>query len=151
MAISTTFDALTLVENGVVLNLKNEKKVEISFLELDKVYIKVYKLKPVQEFLFILFPFLLIFVSIQYIVLEKVAFVALFAIIPVFVKTYNYKRYGLTIGLKDGTVFRKKVSLKVKSVSVSTVNAVKKEQLNYYYKTKGLQEPGFHFGQNKAS
>lgn len=152
MAISTTFDAITLVENGIVLCLKNDKKTTISFSDLDKIYMKVYKLKPAHEFAFIVFPFLLLFLGIQYLMIEKVMLVALFVIIPVSVKMYKYKSYGLMIDLKDGTVYRKKVSLVTKSENVSIVNAVKKEQLNYYYKTKGLQEleePQFY--QVKAS
>lgn len=151
MAISTTFDTIALVENGIVLCYKNDKKTTISFSELDKIYIKVNKLKPVHEFAFIIFPFLLLFLSIQYLKLEKAMVLSLFVVIPVFAKMYKYKSYGLTIDLKDGTVYRKKLSLVSKSENVAIVNAVKKEQLNYYYKTKGLQEMESHFCQDKAS
>ena len=152
MAVRSAFNTLTLVENGIVLNGKNEHKREISYSEMDKIYIKVYKLKPVYELMFILFPFLLVFLSFQYIMLEKVVFVAFFSVIPVFVKTYKYKSYGMIISLKDGAFFTKRVSLKLKSDSVAIVNAVKREQLNYYYKTKGLQElEEPQFCQDKAS
>lgn len=151
MAVSSKFNTLTLVENGIVLGFKNENKREISYSELGKIYIKVYKLKPVYELLFILFPFLLVFLSFQFMMLEKVVFVAFFSVIPVFVKTYKYKGYGLEISLNDGTLYRKRLSLKMKGESVAIVNDVKKEQLSYYYKTKGLQEVDSPFCSNKAS
>lgn len=151
MAASSTFSKLTLVEKGIVLSFKNGRTREISYSELDKIYIKVYKIKPVYEFMFILFPFLLVFLSFQFIMLEKVVFVAFFSVIPIFVKTYKYKGYGLEISLKEDTLYRKRLSLKMKSESVTLVNAVKKEQLSYYYKTNGLQEFDSLFCSNKAS
>ncbi len=152
MIINTNFDTLTLIDNGIVLCCKNNQKREISFSELDKIYMKVYKLKPIYEFAFILFPFLIILFCIQYIMLEKVMFMALFTVIPVFVKTYRYKRNGLVICLKDGTIFRKKVSLKLKAENVAIVNAVKRGWLNYGVKTKEINElESVNFSHSMAS
>lgn len=132
MTANTKFDDLTLVENGLILKNGKKKEIEISFSELDKIYIKVYKLKPIYELGFILFPFLLIYLSVQYVALEKVMFVGLSSVIPMFFKINNFKNYGLVVCLKDGTVFRKRLSLNVKGEYVSIVNAVRKEQLNHY-------------------
>jgi hypothetical protein len=151
MAASSTFSTLTLVENGIVLSFKDDTKRVVSYSDLDKIYIKVYKLKPVYELLFILFPFLLLFLAFQFMMLEKVMLVAFFSVIPVFVKTYKYKGCGLVICLKDETLYKKKLSLKTKSETVAIVNAVKKEQLNYYYKTNGLQKVPSQFCPKTAS
>jgi hypothetical protein len=131
MAINTKFDDLTVVEHGLILKNGKKKEMEISFSELNSIYVKMYKLKPVYELAFILFPFLLIFLSIQYLALEKLMFLGFFAIVPVFAKINNFKSYGLVVCLKDGTVFRKKVSLNLKGEYVSIVNLVRKEQLNH--------------------
>lgn len=136
MAVNTNFNTLMLNDNGIVLGYKKNQKKEISFSDLDKIYIKVYKIKPLCEFVFILFPFLLVFLCVQYIMLKEVVFVALFTVIPVFVKTHNYKRNGMVIRLKDGTVFRKNVPLKLKSQNVTIINAVKRNWLNYGVKGK---------------
>ncbi|MBC7846028.1 MAG: hypothetical protein H7Y10_06015 [Flavobacterium sp.] len=125
------FDSLNIVENGLILKNGKKSEIAISFLELDNIYIKSYKLSPIFEFAFILFPFLLVFLSIQYFPYDMVLFVALFTVIPVFVKVYNYKWYRLKVCLKDGTFFMKKVSLRSKSETISMVNSVKKESLNY--------------------
>lgn len=152
MTVNTNFNTLTLIDNGIVLGYKNNQKKEIQFSELDKIYMKVYKLKPLYEFAFILFPFLLVFLCIQYIMIEKIMFMALFTVIPVFIKTYRYKRNGLVICLKDGTVFRKSVPLKLKSENVTMVNAVKREWLSYGLKTKeSFESDSMDLCHNKAS
>lgn len=135
-ACSAKFDSITIVENGLIL--KNGKKTErtISFSELDNIYIKSYKLNPLFEFVFILFPFLFVFLSIQFLPFEMVLIVALFTVVPVFIKAYNYRWYRLKVCLKDGTFFIKKVSLRLKGENISIVNAVKKECL--YYKTNAM-------------
>lgn len=135
MSYNTKFDDLTIVEDGLILKKGKKKVIKISFSELDKIYIKVYKLNPIYELGFILLPFLLIFLSVQYVSIEKVMFVGLSTIIPVFVKINNYKNYGLIICLKKGIVFRKKVLLNKKEETVSIVNTIRKEQLNHYTKT----------------
>lgn len=134
MTVNTNFDTLILADDGIVLGFRNRQKREISFSELDKIYIKEYKLNPLFEFAFILFPFLIILLSLQYLTLEKTILLAALIIIPVFVKRYKYKRKVLRIILKDGTVFKKKVASKFKSENIAIVNAVKREQLNYYVK-----------------
>lgn len=135
MGINTKFDDLTIVEHGLILKKGKKRQRKISFSELDKIYLKVSKLNPVYELGFILLPFLLIYISVQYVTIEKVMFVGLTTVIPVFVKINNYKSYKLIICLKDGSAFRKKVLLKIKEENVSIVNAVRKEHLNHYTKT----------------
>jgi hypothetical protein len=135
MSINTKFDDLTIVEHGLILKKGKKRERKISFSELDMIYIKVNKLNPVCELGFILLPFLLIFLSVHYVTIEKVMFVGLTTVIPVFVKINNYKSYKLIICLKDGAVFRKKVFLKIKEETISIVNTVRKEHLNHYTKT----------------
>lgn len=132
---NTKFNDLTIVEHGVILKKGKMKEIKISFSELDKIYLKVSKLNPICELGLILLPFFLIYLSVQYMSIEKVMFVGLSSVIPVFLKINNYKSYRLIICLKDGSIFRKKVFLKIKEETVSTVNAVRKEQLNHYTKT----------------
>lgn len=135
MSSNTKFDDLTIVEHGLILKKGKMREINISFSELDKIYIKVSKLNPVYDLGFILLPFLLIYLSAQYVSIEKVMFVGLSTVFPVFLKINNYKTYWLIICLKEGSVFRKKVFLKRKEETVSIVNSIRKEQLNHYKKT----------------
>jgi len=134
---TTKFDSLTLSENGIVLQCKKKKVSEISYSELEKIYIKVYKLKPVYSFLLVLFPMLFAFLCFEYIQLNIEMSVALLPIIPTIVKLNKinrFKSYGLVMVLKDGSVFKKHVSKNLKSDTVELINEVKKKCLHHNYK-----------------
>lgn len=132
---NTKFNDLTVDEHGLILQYGKKEK-EISFSEIENVYIKVNKLRPVCELGIILLPFLLMFISVQYLELEIGMFLSMSAIVPVFVKIHNFKSYGLRICLKDGTVFRKRVPLSLKSENVSMVSAIRKKMWNQYPKVE---------------
>ncbi len=132
MNANTRINEVRIVEHGLILlNGKNEEK-EISFSELDKIYIKIIKLNPLYELGLILAAFALVFFAIQYITFEKVVFLSLSSVVPFFVKANHYKSYGLRICLKDGSVFRKKVPLSVRDKNILLVSEVRRAQLNYY-------------------
>lgn len=135
ITVDTKFNDITIVEHGLILENLKEIKREIPFSELDKIYIKTYKLNILNKLVFILFPFFLIYLSLEFIALEKLLFVGLTAAIPVFVKVNNYKKYRLFVCLKDGTAYRKRVTMTAKAESISIVNAVRKKQLNHFTKT----------------
>jgi hypothetical protein len=94
----------------------------------------LYKLKPIYGFLFVLFLILFAFLCFEYIKLNIEMSVALMPIIPTIVKINRikkFKRFGLVIVLKDGSVFKKHVSKKFKSDAVELINEVKRKRLNY--------------------
>lgn len=123
------FDTLTIVKNGLVLKYGNKQLGSLSFSELDKIYIKVYKLNWAYNYLLLLVPFLLAFLFVEFRQLDIEMFVALVPVIPVFAKINFYKRYGLIIRLKDGTFYRKKLLRKLKSDTVDLINDVKRARL----------------------
>lgn len=136
MKSNTKFDGITIVEHGLILKCGKNEEREISFSELDKIYIKVDKLRPICELGFILLPFLVVFLSVQFLELEKVMFIGLSAIIPVFVKINNYKSYGLRLCLKDGTIYRKRIPVNLKSDNVSMVSSIRKKMWDHYPKVQ---------------
>lgn len=135
-ATATKFHTLTLVENGILLGYGNRKERAISFSELDKIYIKRYKLNPFLEFVFILFPFTLVFLSDQYFSLDIVTFTALFTIVPIFILVRNYTWYRLKIHLKEGSLFEKKLSLDLKTETVTIINKINSECFSYNINSK---------------
>lgn len=128
---ATKFNGLTLVENGLVLKYGKKQLRQISFSGIDKIYIKVYNLKPIYAFLFVWFPMLFAFLCFEYIKLNIEMSVALLPIIPAIVKINRFKRYDLIIILKDSSVFKKKVPLKLKSDTVDLINEVKRKCLHF--------------------
>lgn len=131
------FESLTIAQNGMVLKYEKKKVSEIPFSELDKIYIKVYKLKTIYGFLFVLFPMLFAFLCFEYIKLNIEMSVALLPVIPTIVKINRFQRLSLVIVLKDGRVFKKHVSKKYKSDAVELINEVKKKCLSNGYSRFG--------------
>lgn len=127
----TKFNTIAIFDQGLILQYGKKEK-EISFSEIENVYIKVNKLRPVCELGIILLPFLLMFISVQYLELEIGMFLSMSAIVPVFVKVNKYKSYGLRLCLKDGTVYRKRVPENMKSENVSMVSAIRKKLWSQY-------------------
>ncbi len=128
---TTKFKSLSLVENGLVLKCQDKRSIEIPYAELDKVYIKKYKLNPIVEFLCIALPFLFVYVALQYLPFYLMIFVSLISVLPIFLRVLNYKWYQLFVILKDGTFFRKRVSLNKKMENFSILNKVEKEIFDY--------------------
>jgi hypothetical protein len=129
---NTKFNYLTIVEDGLILKNERNKEREISFSELDKIFIKIYRLKERYKLAILLFLFLLIFISIQYITLEKVILLGLITVTTVFVKVNTYKSYQLIVCLNDGTVFKKKVPLNARDENISIISAVRREQIKHF-------------------
>lgn len=121
---TTKFDSLTISDSTVQIQYKKTNISEISYSELEKIYIKVYKLKPIYGSIFVSFPMLLAFLCFEPIQLNVEFYLALLPVIPAFVKINRFKRYGLVLVHKDGSVFAKKVPLKLKTDMVELINEV---------------------------
>jgi hypothetical protein len=126
------FNTLSLVENGLILNKEKKGEKDISFSELDKIYIKKKKLHPKIELFIICLPFLLTYLILQYAPFEMLIIASAFTFFPVFIAVHKYKWYVLKLHLKDGTSFNKRVSIHLKSESVRIINVVNNE--HSYYK-----------------
>jgi len=128
---TTKFDRLTFSENGLLLKYRNKQQIEIPFEEIDKAYIKKYRLNPIVEFLFISFPFILVFMTIQYFASGLLILVSIITILPVLFTVINYKWYRFNVHLKDGTFFSKRVRLDKKTENIIAVSKIQRECLYY--------------------
>lgn len=125
------FIDLTVVENGLILEYQNKQKIEISYNKLDKVYVKKYKLNPFVELLCIIFPFLFVYIALQYLPFYLTIFVGVLSVSVVFMYVLNYKWYELFVLLKDGTYYKKKVSQRTKAKIFSIICRVEKDFFDY--------------------
>lgn len=105
LASPTKYKSLKMVEKGLILKSGKKQLAEIPFTEVSKIYIKVYKLKPIYASIAVFILMILAFLCFESIKLNIEMFVALLPVIPAFVKTNRFKRYGLVIMVKDGNVF----------------------------------------------
>lgn len=135
---TTKFDQLTYSNNALHLQYRDQPKIEISFSDIEKIYIKKHKLNPILEFMGIAFPFMFVFMAIQYFPLNLLIFVSIISILPVFVSVINYKWYRLYVRLYDGTSFRKKISLNLKTENFSILEKVRAEYISYNYNCSAL-------------
>ena len=125
------FETLTLGENGVTLQNKKKEIREVPISELEKIYIKSCRVKPAFQLFFIVSLFLVAFASIAYLPIEIVFLISLISIPSIVKLLHNYKWYLLNVHLKDGTLFRKKVSQKLKYENLSLVDNVRKSCFYY--------------------
>ena len=128
---SAKFDLVTFSEKGLLLKFRNKQQIEISFEEIDKVYIKKYKLNPIVELLCISFPFLMVFMDIQYLASNVLILVSIFTVLPVLITVINYKWYRFNVHLKDGTFFSKRVRLDKKTENIVALGKIQRECLYY--------------------
>lgn len=134
MIINTKFKKITLVKNGLILDYKSKPKKEISFSELDEIYITVNKIKPIYSLLIILLSIGIAAFSFLYLQTDIILLIAFLIVITIIFKMNDYKSYGLKIRLKNGETFEKKVPVKSKHEMIAIVNDAPKEIYNYKIK-----------------
>jgi len=132
------FDQLTYSSNGVILQYQDNPEIEIPFAAIEKIYIKKHKLNPFLEFIGISIPFLMVYLVVQYFPSSLMIFISIIAIVPIFVHIINYKRYRLYIRLNDGSSYRKKILVHLKSESFSVLEKVRAEYMSYNYNVNAL-------------
>jgi hypothetical protein len=138
MKTKSQFDSLTLIENGIQLQFKNNNQHPISFSELDKIYIKKHQFGRTSLMGFLVLPIVLIPLVVSILPLDIVLFLVLITAILFYTKATQYKWYSLKVMLQDGTLFQKKVPVRNKFENIYLINKVKDEK--YYYMHSGLIE-----------
>ena len=128
------FKNISLVENGIILSFKSAEQKEISFSEIDKIYISVNKVSPVYVLLFILISVTVMAMSLWFMDFDLILLLPMLLIISGAVRLNNYKRYGMTIALKNGDFLEQNVPLKLKYEAIDFVNKIRKEL--FYVTTK---------------
>ncbi|WP_338407489.1 hypothetical protein [uncultured Flavobacterium sp.] len=131
---NTLFNNLTFSENGLTLTHKNKSKREISFDDVEQIYIKKHKLHPVLECMGIASPFVLVYMAIQYVPFAFEILIALITILSFYKSIFNFKWYRLCVRLKDGTTYRKKIPLHLKTESITILDKIRTNYL--YYKSR---------------
>ena len=130
---NSKFDHLIFSADKLTLYYKIKEQKEISFAQIDQIYIKKYKIHPILEFVGISSPFFLIYMTIQYIPFDLIIIASFFTIPPIFITVSNYKWYRLCVRLIDGTFYSKSVSLHKKSETISILEKLRVEYLNYKF------------------
>lgn len=131
MFLNNKFEKIVITKKGIMLSNKSNKKKEILFSELDKIYITINKIPKIYEVLFVLFSIGIAVFSLLYQQPHIILPISFLIIVAVIKKMNTYKIYRLKICLKNGTFFKKHIPLKLKYESIDLINDVKKELYNY--------------------
>ena len=127
MMINIRFENISLVDNGILLSFKSTEQKEISFSEIDKIYISVNKVPPLYVFLFVIISLVVMGFSFWFMDFDSILVLPILLIVSGVVRLNNYKRYGMTIALKNGDFLEQRVPLKLKYEAIDFVNKIRKE------------------------
>jgi hypothetical protein len=130
------FDDMNYSEEGLVLEYKNKQVCQISFAEVNRIYIQKNKLNPFIKIALISFPILLLLSTIEFFPSDLLIIASFFAILPVFISVYDYKWYRLIVCLQDGTIYSKKVSLHLKTENISILDKVYDKFITYKFRSQ---------------
>ena len=127
MILKNKLENVDLIDGMLVLTLQRGKKQIVSFSDLEDVNVILYDSSPVQEVLFILLSIGIMMLSLLYLQFDLLLLIPLLFVICIAVMVDNYKCCYLRIDFKDGTLFRKQISDKLKVEILPVVKNITEE------------------------
>jgi uncharacterized membrane protein YbjE (DUF340 family) len=133
MISKNSFDVIGISDRNVILEFKSKERVKINFSELNTIWIKKNKMSQIQILLslLVLIVGLVFYILFNFIINFYILFLFFLFFLAV-VKISNYKSYELHIILNNGTVYKKRIPLKLRYETITIINTIKKKK--YYYK-----------------
>lgn len=133
MISKNSFDVINISDSSIILEFKSKKEVQIKFTELNNIWIKKNKTSQIQIFVSLLVLNIgLVFYIMNNFIINFYILVLFFLIFLAVVKISNYKSYVLHIILNNGTVYKKRIPVKLRYETINVINTIKKKK--YYYK-----------------
>ncbi|HEY4618245.1 MAG TPA: hypothetical protein VIH09_08640 [Flavobacterium sp.] len=120
-------DKIAVENDRLHVFYKAGAKNEILFSELKDIFITAKKIKPHYEFLLIMFSAVITLFTIFYLQASLSLFILSLLMVFLIAKMNNFKRFEITINLKNGISIKKTVPLKLKNETVNFVNDVRKK------------------------
>ena len=105
---------ITIGEKSLILMFKSKEPKEISFSEINKIYIKIKKVPLLYIVLFVGVSLSVVLSSLWIFGFNWILFSPLFLIVVGVIKLTSYKRYILKIKLKNGSSVIQPIPLKLK-------------------------------------
>ena len=130
--ISNNFKKIAVGEEGLSLKYKNKEPQEISFSDINKIYIKVKKVPVKYLLLFVGVSLSIVLLLLWIYGFNLVAFSPFFLIFWGVIKWYNYKVYVLNIKLKNGSRIIQPIPLKSKNKTIEDIYIVRKVLLRKF-------------------
>jgi len=124
--IINNFKKITIGEKELILRYKSKEPKEISFSEINKIYIKIKKVPLKYIMLFVGVSLSVVLFSILIFGFNWILFSPLFLILAGVIKLTSYKRYVLKIKLKNGSAVIQPIPLKLKHKTIEDIKKVRK-------------------------
>jgi hypothetical protein len=124
--IVSNFKKITIGEKGLMLKYKNKESKEISFSEINKIYIKVKKVPVKYIMLFVGVSISAILLLVWIYGFNLVVLSPSFLILAGVIKLNSYKRYVLKIKLRNGPSVIQTIPLELKYKTIEDINKVRK-------------------------
>ena len=119
-----SFDHLTFTEKGLFIEYNNKEFDELIFSQLNKSYIKKYKVCFAYKSLFVMLSGILSLSLTSY----PIFFIPITGVFTLlFVKINNFRWYELKIIGLDGLSYNKRFDVKSKQLYIALVNIIKRE------------------------
>jgi len=124
--IVSNFKKITIGENGVILKYQDKESKEISFSDINKIYIKVKKVPLKYILLFVGVTLSLVLFSLWIFGFKWILFSPLFLVLVGIIKLNSHKSYVLKIRLRNGLSVIQPIPLKSKYTTIENINKVRK-------------------------
>ena len=126
-----TFDVLNVEKDKLIVSTKKSKNSEISFSEIDIIYVSAKKCPLLITLLLLFFSISFIISCVLYLSKQMVLLILPIGLLVFILKTIYYNGYELKIRLKNQSIYKTKVPLKLKNETISKANEIRKKVYDY--------------------
>lgn len=126
------FKQLVIGPSSINIELNCGSKIEVSFLEIKRINLTIYKF-PFWYLFLVSLLFILTFLFFQYLNLDSFYYLPLFIGIGFFINHIAAKKYLVKVSLKNGSFYFKRIPLKLKTENLVLVNKIK--EVVFQFKT----------------
>lgn len=132
MISKNSFDVIDISDRSIILEFKSKKQIKIKYSELNNICIKNIKISQIQKFISLLvFNMGIVFYVFFNNIINFFILILFFLFFLALVKISNYKIYVLHIILNNGSIYKKRIPVKLRTETINIINNIKKKKCEY--------------------
>lgn len=132
MISKNSFDVIDISDSSIILEFKSKKQIKIKYSELNNICIKNIKISQIQKFISLLvFNMGIVFYIFFNNIINFFILILFFLFFLALVKISNYKIYVLHIILNNGSIYKKRIPVKLRTETINIINNIKKKKCEY--------------------
>ena len=126
-----TFDFLNVKKDKLIVSSKKIKNSEISFSEIDIIYVSAKKCPLLIKLISLFFSIVFIISCALYLSLQLLLLIVPIVLLVFTLKAIYYNGYELKIRQKNQSIHKMKIPLKLKNETISKANEIRKKVYDY--------------------